>query len=865
MASNVSFSRDLAPQVLRNGYRIVWLRPHSKAPLEVGWTEKEVALKECAYVNEKFGVGIALGVGFKPVYAFDADVCGNVKLSRRFRRELIRLFPELRKSFCRIGQAPKFMIPFRMVTPGIGRSASAEFKLNDQKVQLEILGAGRQAAMLAIHDKTGLPYSFEPVDEDDIDPFNEPPSVLTVPVDSLPVLPDDAPVKAIELFERLAFEEGAVAAGGSVKLVSDDDRFYLMPAFPPLGVSAEVVEQWVKQAEWDVNSRESWFSLLCQLHHEFQGREDEGLLLADKLSSMATNGSYKGFDDVKRTWDSIHHSNEAGALTIRTLRRAAMQAAHKELFARATDPSLEGIAAKLVLDCEDALRFVSDESKSRSESGTWYFFNGLYWNREDEGPAIPEFEGQTGKVNIIAFAKSKIYPYLHSQAKQWDACHPKLRAFDDNGNRLEDDKGIPIPERNPWRKLYNKLANTPDAVKRLMTSFVAGYDFLRMSVADFDKVTPGSATFPAANGVIDLRTGAPVQPNPELYYRRRSSVVFDSNAKCPLWEKVVRQWLSGEEDRIEWLQNLFGYLLIGDPKAHILTILDGEGRNGKSVLLYILAQLFGQLHQVASRGTLVTRSGARGAAPSGAREDLMKLIGCRVATCSEFEAGARLRVEDVKAMTGQDIITARANYGKFVDFLPIFSIVIATNNVPTITERNTAVIERLRILKFKETFIVENGNKDDGLKDKLVKELSGILNWSIVGARRVLDLTPSVALTPTPNMLRDFRDFDEENDHFGNWAAACLIKSDGEGEASPRNELRDLRVLWNSWKDYASERGVQDMFSCQADLTRAMRKRKEFGFEFKAVKGRKYLRNYRLRLDEDETAEPVVDAFEALA
>ena len=866
MVESKAPNRTKAAQLIREGYRVVWLRPYTKAPVEAGWPDRVVTVEDCAKANPDYGIGIALGVGLKPVYVFDADVSGNKRLSAKFRAELLKLYPELRKSFCRIGKAPKFMVPFRMVTPGIERQASVDFLLNGSKVQLEVLGARRQAAMIAIHEETKKPYTFEPVDASDYDPFSPPPSILTVAVDDLPVLPDDAPRKAIDLFERLAAEEGAVPQHGRSVPMTADDRLFLMPAFPPLGVSADTVERWFRQAEWDVNTRESWFSLLCQIKHEFQGREDEGLMLADRLSSYATNGTYRGFDDVRKTWDSINRNNEAGALTIRTLRRAAMKAAHKDLLARAGEATFEGLASKILLDAEDRIRYVIDEARGRGESGTWYFYNGLYWAKEDEGPQLAEVDGLTGKTNAVFFAKSIIYPYLREQAEAWDKANPEQAAYDETGARRTCGRNNSsfVPDPNPWRKLYAKLANTPDAVRKLMASFVGAYDFIRMSITDFDKITPGRETFPAANGIIDLRTGQAVQPDPELYLRRHSSVSFDPSATCPIFRRSMDQWMSGETDRVEWVQNLIGYLLLGDPRAHILTIFDGEGRNGKSVLLYVIARLLGQLHQVVPKGTLVTRSGSRGMAPSGPREDLMKLIGCRVATSSEFESGSRLREADVKAMTGQDLITARSNYGKFVDFLPAFSFVIATNHVPTITERSTAIVERLRILKFKETFNLENGNKDDNLRDKLDNELPGILNWAIEGARRVLALTPSVALAPTKNMLRDFREFDDENDHLGNWFAERLIKSDGTLDGA-RTELRDMRALWANWKDYAMEKGVMDLFSCQADLTRALKKRKEFGVEFKVVNGRKALRNYRLRTDEDSPdASEEADPFEDL-
>ena len=846
-----SYIRELGPKLIENGYRIVPVRPRAKAPAIADWVRADFTAEDARGFQAECGIGIKCGQGDVPVYAFDVDTAGEVELSAAFLRAIMAEFPQLKKSFRRVGAAPKCLIAFRMDRAGVPVKRSRIFSKAGHKLQLEVLGAGRQFVAYGIHEKTGKPYTYEIVDESDpAIVFSDVLDPTTIPAASLPLLPPDAAERAIALFESVMAGDARVVCVGETRTTVpvDSDTAYLMPSYPPLGLSAEDVRREFRDAKYDVDDRASWVRLLMMLKHEFQGREDEGLRLADELSSMATNGSYKGFEDVKATWDSLHKSDDPNAVTIRSLVRQAQERTSRGLFAKADEPSNEGIAAKVALEYSDRIRYCV-------ESGGWLIFNGLYWCKEDAGDDPgEESEGVSHRTNILAFSREAIFPYVRNMADLWDKQHPEECAVNSDGSPKMNEKGAPKKDRNPWRKLYTRLSNTATAVRSIANECLSAYDALRIRMSVLDRYIPGQAIFPAANGLVDLRTGKLVRPDPDLYLSRHTDVPYDPAADCPVFKQALFDWMSGEEDRVRYMQNFLGYLAIGDPTLHILTIFLGEGGNGKSVLLRVLAKVFGSLHQVVPAATLVRKKKSLAdASGSGAREDLMKLIGARVVTCSELDKDTRLRAAEVKAITGQDVITARGLYGKFVDFVPYWSVVLATNHMPQILEKSAAMRRRLRIVKFKETFDENHPRFDEHLWDKLEAEMPGILNFIVKGAMRVISEGPKKALMPPDSMRRDLAEFDDETDYLGGWIKRFLrpIKDTKEAPAA----LRSLKSFYLSWKSYAEELGIEDLYPYQAAFTRDLKSRKDLGLVTGWVHKVPHAKNYAIRAGDDGSPE----------
>lgn len=116
--------------------------------------------------------------------------------------------------------------------------------------------------------------------------------------------------------------------------------------------------------------------------------------------------------------------------------------------------------------------------------------------------------------------------------------------------------------------------------------------------------------------------------------------------------------------------------------------------------------------------------------------ELVPLSGARVVTASETGAGRRLDEALVKEMTGGEPINCAPKYGDFFTFQPALKPLLATNHKPEIRGADEGIWRRVLLLPFVMT--IPEAERDRALPTKLEAELSGILNWGLVGVKDFL-------------------------------------------------------------------------------------------------------------------------------
>jgi phage/plasmid-associated DNA primase len=69
---------------------------------------------------------------------------------------------------------------------------------------------------------------------------------------------------------------------------------------------------------------------------------------------------------------------------------------------------------------------------------------------------------------------------------------------------------------------------------------------------------------------------------------------FNHAADCPQWLMFLLHILDGDAERIALMQEMFGYVLVPGNWMHKFFLLEGQGANGKSVVLKTLEALLGR-------------------------------------------------------------------------------------------------------------------------------------------------------------------------------------------------------------------------------------------------------------------------------
>jgi len=232
--------------------------------------------------------------------------------------------------------------------------------------------------------------------------------------------------------------------------------------------------------------------------------------------------------------------------------------------------------------------------------------------------------------------------------------------------------------------------------------------------------------FNVQNGYLDLKTGVLHEHDRNKFFTKISNVEYTDKADCPLWMEFLNTIFDNDKSLINYIHRAIGYSLSGSTEEQIMFILHGNGRNGKSVFLDIITEIFGNYSTNIQPQTIMVKQQT-----GGANSDIARLNGARFVTTTEPNEGVRLDEGLVKQLTGGDKVTARFLYGDEFDFNPEFKLWMATNHKPIIRGTDDGIWRRMAIIPF--TVQIPLDKVDKRLTQKLKREMKAILNWMSEG------------------------------------------------------------------------------------------------------------------------------------
>lgn len=297
------------------------------------------------------------------------------------------------------------------------------------------------------------------------------------------------------------------------------------------------------------------------------------------------------------------------------------------------------------------------------------------------------------------------------------------------------------------------------------------------------------------NGVLDLRTGELRDGTRADRCTRSTKLKYDPTAKCPTWDKFLREIMGDEAEMISYLWRVIGYSLTGDVTERAFFLFHGEGRNGKSTLVETLKALLGPpgtgYAQKARFSTFLRKTFSSG----GPNDDVAHLAGARVVIASEADERQALDVALVKELTGGDTHRARHLHSREFEFAPQFKLFLVTNKVPPIHETTYAIWDRLHYVPF-EWRVPEN-QVDRGLPLRLLGELPGILAKA---AKACLEWQAE-GLRPPPKVLKAGAKLYAEMDTFGEFLTDCC--ETGDNFRVPHKDLYQAFFHWAKDQGYS--------------------------------------------------------------
>jgi len=288
-----------------------------------------------------------------------------------------------------------------------------------------------------------------------------------------------------------------------------------------------------------------------------------------------------------------------------------------------------------------------------------------------------------------------------------------------------------------------------------------------------------------ANGVVVLTTGQLRSVERRDMVSKMAGIMFDPDARCPLWERCLDDWFQGDAEMIAYVRRCVGYVLTGLNREQVFFLLTGVGRNGKSVFLKIIRALVDEYAVAVSRKVMLASGPVSGSGPT---PEVVALMGARLGTFSENDKAAAFNVETIKGISGDDRMEGRLCRENQVEFDLLLKLMIATNYLPRFDGADYAFAQRIHLWKFDH--IIPEDQRDHDLVPKLMAELPGILNWAIAGCLE----WQSMKLAP-PKKVMEARDkYAAEMDRVG-----CFLSEHCTKKVTGKVKRSRLYELYRNW------------------------------------------------------------------
>lgn len=197
--------------------------------------------------------------------------------------------------------------------------------------------------------------------------------------------------------------------------------------------------------------------------------------------------------------------------------------------------------------------------------------------------------------------------------------------------------------------------------------------------------------------IVDAHTGIEIKASPEYFITNPIPWPLHKPRyiNTPVMDKIFEQWVGKENVKI--LYQILAYCLIPSYPLHRLFCLIGEGSNGKSCFLRLLSKFIGESNITSTELDTLLKS----------RFEVTRLHKKLVCIMGETNFNEISQTSTLKKLTGQDPIGFEYKNKTPFEGINYAKILIATNNLPTTTDKTSGFYRRWTIIDFPNQFSEE--------------------------------------------------------------------------------------------------------------------------------------------------------------
>ncbi len=340
---------------------------------------------------------------------------------------------------------------------------------------------------------------------------------------------------------------------------------------------------------------------------------------------------------------------------------------------------------------------------------------------------------------------------------------------------------------------YGVSGSQIDSIRKLYSAMVHVPELLFNSRTDL---------IPLNNCCYDLENLKFIPHSPEHYFTFKNPYDYDETAKCPVFDKSLREYSSnlsdprfetGDDEWIKGFWEITGYCLTGEHEFQKMFWFTGsKGGNGKSTVTRVMQKL---------TGFELTKPNFDAEKLKG---DFYKkdLIGKRLAIAGELPNFLH-NLETIKELTGGDWQSTDVKFGDQVYFKNTAKLVFAMNKMPSFPSNAalSPIVRRLYLLPFDFQIV----KYDSEIEKKFESELSGIFNRAIDGLKR---LRANGNFTIVPRAEKEIRRYMRDITLFESFVNDKLHI--GETHADGVQNAIWFQELWKAYCGYMEEMSGKD-------------------------------------------------------
>ena len=330
------------------------------------------------------------------------------------------------------------------------------------------------------------------------------------------------------------------------------------------------------------------------------------------------------------------------------------------------------------------------------------------------------------------------------------------------------------------------------------------------------------------SATYDLRIGLPsAHEHTPADFITKQTTVDPSDEGMDIWQDALETFFCGDNELIDYVQEIAGLSAIGKVCVEGLIIAYGEGRNGKSTFWNTLSRVLGTYSGNMSADTLTV------GCKRNVKPELAEAKGKRIIIAAELEEGMRLNTSNVKQLCSTDEIYAEKKYKDPFSFVPSHTLVLYTNHLPKVGAIDAGTWRRLIVIPFNAK--IEGSSDIKNYADYLFNKAGGaILKWIMTGAKHVIEKDYHIVKPAVVEAA--IQKYKDNNDWLSQFLDECC-----ETDSSYSAKSGDV---YNAYRRYCMQ--VGDYIRSTTDFYTAL---ECAGFERKRSKSARLLFGLQLKSD----------------